>query len=305
MKYICAQPATQYFGWQIDVMLYSFVTTGVNLDDVHVVCIIHGSIDDYFNKLMEKYPGVVFSFYEDTRQDKSYISSIRPHVLKKHFTVFPELSKEMFMYHDCDIMFTKRMYLPANVYNDDICYLSDTISYIGYEYIKSKGDNVLDAMCNIVGIDKNTIAKNQDNSGGAQYIMKDIDKYFWYDVENDSTRLFKEITQLNKEIISNKTEEEYNPIQIWCADMWAVLWNLWKRNKETRVIPEMNFSWATSNIKDWHKSSIYHNAGVTSEMNNLFFKGKYIDSLPSFDLDVNKTKCSYNYYSNLKQAISE
>jgi len=31
MKYICAQPATQYFGWQIDVMLYSFVSTGVNM----------------------------------------------------------------------------------------------------------------------------------------------------------------------------------------------------------------------------------------------------------------------------------
>lgn len=299
MKYICAQPATQYFGWQIDVMLHSFVTVGIELEDVHIVCVIHGDIDPYFDKLMRKYPGVLFSFYEDTRHDSTYISSIRPHILKKHFTAYPELSSEVIMYHDCDIMFTKPMHLPANVYNDNICYLSDTISYIGYEYIKSKGENVLDAMCNIVGIDKETVAKNQGSSGGAQYILKGIDKYFWYDVENDSTRLFKDITNLNASIASS----DYHPIQIWCADMWAVLWNIWKRNKQTRVIPELDFSWATSNISDWHKHSIYHNAGVTNEMKDLFFKGKYIDSLPDLNLDIDKNKCSYNYYNTIKQAL--
>ena len=301
MKYICAQPATQYFGWQIDVMLYSFVTVGVNLEDVHVVCAIHGDIDPYFDGLMQKYPGVLFSFYEDTRHDKAYISSIRPHILKKHFSSFPELSKETIMYHDCDIVFTKRMYLPANVYNDDICYLSDTISYIGYDYIKSKGDNVLSAMSDIVGIDKEVIKLNQDNSGGAQYIIKGIDKYFWYDVENDSTRLFKEITELNNSL--RESDPNYHAIQIWCADMWAVLWNLWKRNKQTKVIPELDFSWSTSPSSFWHKHSIYHNAGATAEHKELFFKGKYTQTLPELNIDVKKDTCSYNYYKLIQQAL--
>ena len=34
MKYISAQPASLYYGWQIDVMLHSFVGQGVNLSDV-------------------------------------------------------------------------------------------------------------------------------------------------------------------------------------------------------------------------------------------------------------------------------
>lgn len=303
MKYICAQPSTQYFAWQVDVMLHSFVNVGINLEDVHIVCAIHGGIDPYFDKLMQKYPGVLFSFYEDTRHDKGYISSIRPHILRKHFTAYPSLSEKVVMYHDCDIAFTKPLELPENVYTDNTCYLSDTISYIGHNYIKSKGDEVLDAMCNIVGIDKETLEANENNSGGAQYIVKGIDKYFWHDVENDSTRLFKEITELNKQIIPQK-EGDYNPLQIWCADMWGVLWNLWKRNKETKVIPELDFSWSVSNKDLWHKHAIYHNAGVTEKNPELFFKGKYINELPDLNLQVDNNTCSYKYYKLIQQALT-
>lgn len=300
MKYICAQPATQYYGWQIDIMLYSFITVGINIEDVHIVCAIHGKIDPYFTKLMKKYPNVLFSFYEDNRYDKEYISSIRPYILKKHFTVYPELENEIIFYHDSDIVFTK----PLNIeqfLDNNICYLSDTISYIGYEYIKSKGDDVLNLMLNIVGIDEDIVKNNQINSGGAQYLLKKIDKYFWYDVENDSTRLYKEISILNKE--KKQNNKNYHELQIWCADMWAVLWNLWKRNKKTEVVKEMDFSWATSKIQDWHKNAIYHNAGITETNEGMFFKGKYIDKLPDLNLNINKEKCSYNYYKLIQQAL--
>lgn len=300
MKYICAQPATQYYAWQIDVMLYSFRTVGVDLENVHIVCAIHDQIDPHFDVLMKKYTGVLFSFYEDTRHDKSYISSIRPHVLKKHFKAFPNLSEETIFYHDSDIAFTKPLDL-GKYMGDDICYLSDTVSYIGHDYIKSKGEDVLNEMIHIVGIDKDTVEKNQENSGGAQYLIKGIDKYFWHDVEKDSTRLYKEITELNSK--RKQEDPNYHELQIWCADMWAVLWNLWKRNKQTKIIREMNFSWATSPINEWHKNSIYHNAGVTANDNDMFFKGKYINSFPEMNIDVSPKKCSHNYYKLIQQAL--
>ena len=53
MKYICAQPATLYYAWQIDTMLFSFVNVGINLEDVHIVCAIHGDIHDHFNVMMD------------------------------------------------------------------------------------------------------------------------------------------------------------------------------------------------------------------------------------------------------------
>lgn len=300
MKYICAQPATQYYAWQIDVMLYSFRTVGVDLEDVHIVCAIHGNIDPYFDKLMKKYPGVVFSFYEDTRYDKSYISSIRPHILKKHFTAFSNLSEESIFYHDSDIVFTRPLDIEKYV-KDDICYLSDTVSYIGYNYIKLKGDDVLQEMIHIVGIDEETVKNNQESSGGAQYLIKGIDKYYWHDVEKDSTRLYKEITKLNER--KKQEDPNHHELQIWCADMWAVLWNLWKRNKQTRIIRELDFSWATSSIDQWHKNAIYHNAGVTANDNDMFFKGKYINEMPDLNIEVSKNKCSHNYYKLIQQAL--
>ena len=300
MKYICAQPATLYYAWQIDAMLFSFRTVGVNLEDVHVVCAIHGEINSHFDTLMRKYQGVIFSFYEDNRSDKSYISSIRPYILKQHFEVYKELSEEVLFYHDCDIVFTKP--IEMNRFSaDDVCYLSDTVSYIGYNYIKSKGEDVFKKMIDIVGIDEQTVIDNQESSGGAQYILKGIDKYFWHDVEKDAVRLFKEVTQMN--VHKKQIDPNYHEIQIWCADMWAVLWNIWKRNKTTKVVPELDFSWATSNIAEWHMKSIYHNAGVTASDNDMFFKGNYINKMPSMDLDVSNQKCSYNYYKLIQQAL--
>ena len=103
MKYVCAQPATKYYAWQIDTMLHSFRKQNVNLEDVHVVCAIHGNVDPHYELMVTKYPGVTFEFYDDTRAERGYISSIRPHILQKHFDKYPDLYKHHIFYHDCDI----------------------------------------------------------------------------------------------------------------------------------------------------------------------------------------------------------
>jgi hypothetical protein len=87
-----------------------------------------------------------YFYYEDTRKYPiSYISSIRPNVLKQHFKIFTELSQKEIFYHDCDIVFTKypdflNKELLVNVMN---WFVSDTKSYISYSYILSKGEDVL------------------------------------------------------------------------------------------------------------------------------------------------------------------
>ena len=302
MIYICAQPATQYFGWQVDVMLHSFVTTGVNLLDVHIVGAIQGGVDKYFIKLKNKYPEVLFSFYEDTREDKKYVSSIRPHILKKHFEKHSYLENETIFYHDCDIALTKPIDF-SGMLEDNFSYLSDTTSYIGYNYIKSKGEDVLDKMCSIMNVHKEVVKINQNNSGGAQYLIKKVNSKFWENVEKDSCNLFNGITELNNEKL--KKDPNYHTLQIWCADMWAVLWNLWKINKDTKVHEKLNFSWSVNNVKEWHVNALYHNAGVTAKSKDLFFKGKYIKEMPDLKLNegLDKTKCSYNYYLLLQQAL--
>jgi len=70
---------------------------------------------------------------------------------------------------------------------------------------------------------------------------------------------------------------EEKGFQSWCADMWAVLWNLWLRDQETKNIPEMDFSWASDPIEKVHKLGMFHNAGIISRDMGYpaFYKGIY------------------------------
>lgn len=301
MKYICAQPATQYFGWQIDVLINSLTSNGVFQKDIHVINGIHGTIDPYFNKLKLKYPYVLFEFYEDTRDYKSYIPSIKQHLLYKHYDKHRYLENETILLLDADVAFIKPIDF-SPLLNDDIWYLSDTNSYLNYDYIKSKGNDVLSKMLEIANIDEQLVKSNNKNSGGAQYLLKNISKEYWSEVVELSHQLYESISKLNKEKI--KLNSTYHPIQIWTAEMWALLWVAWKRGVKTKVSSLMDFCWATDPISKWDKDSIYHNAGVTMEFKSLFFKGAYINELPDLNLKIDKTKCSHKYYELIKNVLA-
>ena len=301
MKYICAQPATQYFGWQIDVLIHSLISNGVFQKDIHVINAIHGAIDPYFDKLKSKYPYVLFEFYKDTRSYKNYIPSIKQHLLYKHYDKYSYLENETILLLDADVAFIKPLDF-SPLLNDDIWYLSNTNSYLNYDYIKSKGDDVLSTMLEIANIDEQLVKNNNKNSGGAQYLVKNINKEYWNEVVELSHKLYESISKLNEEKV--KADSEHHPLQIWTAEMWALLWAAWNCGIETRVSPLMDFCWATDPIAKWDKDAIYHNAGVTMKFKNLFFKGAYIDKFPDLNLDIDKTKCSYNYYELLKKVLA-
>jgi hypothetical protein len=302
-QYVCAQPATLYYAWQVEVMLNNFIEVGINLNNVDIVCWKeNGTIPDEWSKLANGYAARFF-FYDDTRETSFYISSIRPNILKQHFFKYSELSKKAIFYHDCDIVFTKQMIFGEFLYNKK-WYGSDTRFYIGYDYIISKGEDVLDLMCKIVGIDKQLIKNNELNSIGAQYLMKGIDWKFWENVEKDSEALFKQITELN--VKKKEANPKYHELQIWCADMWAVLWNGWKLGYESVIHKDFDFAWATSSPDDWDKCNIYHNAGVTSPDDGMFYKAIYINKLPYGEkLDLDYKRCSYKYWELIEKTAKK
>lgn len=295
LRFVSAQPASLYYAWQVEVMLNNFIEMGVNLNQVDIVCWKSGMVPDEWTKLANNYAARFF-FYEDTRETKNYISSIRPNILKQHFEAHSYLINDTIFYHDCDIIFTKPIndWITNEMINDDNWYGSDVRWYIGHDYIKSKGDDVLKRMCEISKIDEQLVKDNELNSIGAQYIMKNINSEFWSKVEKESEVMFYEITQLNN---TKKAENpQYHELQIWCADMWAVLWNGWKMGVKTICHKNLDFSWGTSPIEEYHRCNIMHNAGVTNE-NGFFYKAKYMDKLPYDEcLDVNQNTGSWNYW---------
>jgi len=306
---LSAQPATDYYAWQVEVYLENFLGLGYNGNNIEVLGSYKDFISDSWLKLQQKYPYVRFFFYRDEMGNCNYPPAIQAHILKKHFEKFPELSNDAIFFHDCDFVFTKYFDF-SKFQHDDKWYFSDTISYVGAKYIESKGyhkterrpdgsaPSILDGMAKVVGLCSCTVRARQDLSGGAQKLMKNLTSEYWAEVEEDAVNLYNWLLQEK----DNYGENETNDIQIWTASMWSELWNAWKRGFDVVVPEEFNFSWATCPVEKWDLLSFYHNAGVVNDKTGMFFKAGYINKFPYNEtLTLDEKRCSSRYYEMIKK----
>lgn len=306
IRYVCAQPATDYYKWQVEILINNFVSLGINPNDMDIVCWkVNGVIPNDWIKLAETYPARFF-FYDDTRENKHYISSIRPNILKQHFQAHPYLQRDAIFYHDCDIIFTKNptQWITFEMVQDENWYGSDVRWYIGHDYIISKGEDILDKMCEIMEIPKEVVKENELNCIGAQYLMKGLDYNYWNWVEEKCDTMFKQITEINNQ--KKKEKPEYHELQIWCSDMWAVLWKGWLMGKKTITDSAFDFSWGTSSEADYHNMNIMHNAGVTNASSGYFYKAEYINKLPYNEAkEPNKETASWHYWDWMRKTAEK
>lgn len=294
MKFICVQPAINYYKWQLEVMIINFLEMGIDKNDIQIILTYNQQQEcDEFLKL-SKY-GVKLFFYQDTRLDKSYIPSVYFHGLKKHLWANPELANEQLFLHDSDIVFTKPFDL---TFNQDKFYLSDTRSYINYNYLISKGEEQFLELCKIVGISPDLVKENNENSGGAQYVVHSVTGDLFDKIENDANRIYAYLCPREP-----LWQGKGYPIQKWTAGMWAELWNFWASGFKTEILKSMDFTWSSNPIKDISKNLIFHNAGITEAYSSSFFKGNYRDRLPyNLNLDLKDENCSKWYYEWVKKA---
>lgn len=298
LRFICCQPAIPYYTWQVEVVINNFIKNGINGNNLDIVCAINdGIIPEDWKKLQNGYPYVRFFFYEDNRNDKQYAPSVYFTLMKHHIKERPEIKDEVLFLFDSDTIFTKKINwaIINQMIDDNAWYLSDTNSYINYDYIISKGNDVYRGMCDIIGIDPLIPKLMNSNSGGAQYIVKNTTFEFWEKVENDSINLYKWFSE-----IEPNWDKEFYPIQKWTAGMWSLLWNAWLFGHETKVDKKMNFTWSPNPIVETSEVFILHNAGVLNGDGDLFFKGNYANELPyNKNLNINPEKASYFYWKEI------
>lgn len=313
MIFVSAQPDTTYFHWQVELYLYQFSKHGIT-DRCYALFGYKNTPSDYAKNLAKKYPGI--KMYRDERTSDTYSPTIRPHILAKFFRDYPHLGKNVF-YHDSDIFLVKlpRFDLMLQPY-DSNAYLSDTMSYIGYDYIKGcsvkykkKHTQIRDldifyGMCEKVGIDPALVQKNQINSGGAQYLLKNIDYAFWEKCEKGCDNLYNYLCEYEKKYPIN------DHIQKWTADMWVVLWYYWRDIGPTMIHKELDFSWATGTVREYNALNIFHLAGVTSNnSSDKFQKGHYTKQIvfdafcqnPKIFDHINKDNATYEYVKVIKE----
>ena len=296
--FVTAQPDVSYFHWQVRVYVENFIEKGISPNQIHVIFSL-------FNK--EKTPtegslklkslGINIHYYSDDRDKKLYIPSIKPFLIYKWLEEFPEYGKCFFL-HDADIIFRE---LPDfnKLLKDDVIYLSDTVGYIGYNYIMdccrryeshhplSEKGQLLSEMARVVDIDTEIIKNNQENSGGGQYIIKNTDYEVWKKIYLDCYPLYSQMMSYQKRFPIHPGE-----IQFWTAEMWSLLWNLWKFGIDTKITDELDFCWATDSVSIYDRKPILHMAGVTPDLKNTkFYKGDYINVNP-----LNMLKENINYF---------
>lgn len=263
------------FIWEVDVFCDNVCSY---YENIHILIFHRETILEQWSLLIAKHPSVHFHFYEDVdgisivSRNIGYTPLHRPYMLKRHWERFPELEKETIFYCDADILFLKKLdFIPF--LQDNICYLSDTHTYLDTNYIENKRKDVIhskikeydkldvtNSLAKISGINREICELNNPNTGGAQYLLKNISSSFWNKVMERSIQIKLYLGSIiNKEFFPS----EEQGIQSWCADMWAVLHTLWEEGKQTRCPKEFNFAWSTDVIND--NVYILHNAGVTSE----------------------------------------
>lgn len=308
MKYICAQPRLPYYAWQLEVMILNFLEQGVQPADIHIL--LWENPLDYthsfhsetlFSRLYEGYPDVNWFEYSFPSQPLLYPPSMYFTLVMHHFRTFPDLQRETFLFHDCDTILLKPLYLD-NLLSDDAWYCSDTVSYIGSDYILSKGSELYNDMCAIVGIDPYIPIQRQQDSGGAQYLIKNSTFEFWQKVAHDSVALYSHLCKVEPRHYE-QNRKDY-PIQKWTAGMWALLWNAWACGHEIKVTNRLDFCVATDPIEQAKLKPILHNAQVLPKMTTLFQKEKYKFTLPYYDdlSYINKDYCSYLYAKSVEKA---
>lgn len=297
---VFTQPIDQYFTWQVHLYIENCISVGFLPERIHVLLYNPAGRPPNKNweKLAKLYPKVKFYNYPD-RGAKPYlglyIPVLRPHILWQHFEANPWLKNETILYTDCDILWMRTEGL-KKLYEDDCCYVSDAKSYLNVSYFDNKTKDVLpdkleeykkrdvvQELCDIVGVEKNIVVDNNNNTGGVQYILKNVDAEFWKKIETDVISIRKHLLAVNKEFF----ESENKGIQSWCADLWALQYNLWRRGC-CKTAPELEFAWVHDPISKLEKVNIYHNAGATNthtvmgkdkDGNEIkypvFYKGKY------------------------------
>ncbi len=292
MKYISAQPETKYYEWQVDTMIHSYLKNKVSPFDI---IILLGDTGEYkFDKLREKYNHVNFISYP--YKYEAYAPAVKPYLMSKYFGSCGCTAGHQYYYADADTILVE----PLGAFSEDKVWLSDTKSYIGYDYIVSKGEDILDVMAEAAKIDKTIIKNKQEQSGGAQYIFTGTDSNFWKSVYVNSNALYRAMRQYNQ--LNKEKYEGKHPIQAWTAEMWATLWQFWKKGYKTEITKRLDFAWSTDKIEKLKGRKILHNAGVIDKHKGFFRKSDWQNEYPPCDLDITKTHCNYYYYKKVLEA---
>ncbi len=324
MIFLSAIPDEYYFYWQYRVQVFNFIKNGISPSSIYILVGYRETPEPHFLTLTEEFPGVNVLFYED-KKERKYSPSIRPFLISQFYKEFPHHTNSPTFYHDSDIIFHRMIDFEGMDLSK--VHLSDTDNYIGFDYVKNFGTQLLLEATKVVGVNPHLLLDNRYKAGGAQYVYQGTSSEWWSKVESDCEEVYKILSDSSKftefyrqenhehivnilnisklqselkEVIVKNIPVGTKAIQAWTADMWVLLWSWWRDGTPTVINPQLSFSWPWEKEEILEVKPIFHNAGVTDQnKKDYFYKHDYKDpKINPLELqhgNVKKGTCS-SYY---------
>ncbi|MBN2661601.1 MAG: hypothetical protein JXR54_10070 [Tannerellaceae bacterium] len=300
IKFIVPYPDVPYYCWQVLVQAANFQRFGYDVDTHYLCGAFNGVVSKqtqsfiYSDKIKSR-----FHIYQDSRtaEEKKYTASLKPWLMAQYFAEFPEEKDSVYVYLDPDVIFLND--IDWNQFlGDDVWYEADTRSYLSVAYTKSKGDGLLEEMCENVGVDKSLIVSNDDNCGGAQYVIKNNTAELWDKVWRKSCALYNHLITREKHYFKPEMVYWY---QVWQTEMITTNWMAWDNGIETKIDKRLDFNWANHPVSG-KKHDIMHYAGVAKEDGVNFCKVTHQSSPFKKEITCSKRSLSYYVVEEIKNA---
>jgi len=312
-----AQPSTLYSSWQLEVILTNM--RDLKLDLTKVILLFDDTNKVIVDNLREKYGVLAFVYSRDNMpQDaKSYLPSIRPFLWAKFLKDHEEFTKEQFIYQDSDIIYLEPLdeskfsnLSPTN------WYACDVESYVGPDYLNSKGTDILERMSNFLELASvDDMWSFKTRAVGAHWVIDSPSAEYWQEVYDKSYKMYKWLHEIEHEYDyaledNGGTQESF--VQIWCSEMYSELYLCKKYGITTEPSEELGFRWVTDYFKNHedYTDKIVHNSGVTKEIKkdrHIFRKQDFLGSNPlNEDLSKYRDESAFIYkYIEAMEKVQE
>lgn len=233
-----------------------------------------------------------------TPQQFGYNAAMKPWLVGKWLERRPEYSGP-FLLLDPDAVPTGATTLPEPTATT--WYGTDTDSYTGPGYIRSKGEGLWLEVCELVGVDP--AYAEQFPGIGAQYATAGSTSEFWCAVAEKSIEVYQHVS--SGESIARYTPEGEHPLQSWTAEMYVMQLEMVRRGVTPVVSPEMEMVWADGPASGWERVGFFHDAGQVESNGRDFHKQTFQRSPWRQRIKVSPESASARYVELIRRVARE
>ena len=225
--------------------------------------------------------------WADWRTHKTYNAAMKPWLVGKYLAAHPDTGPVLVLDPDA---------LPLRQWPDavpGVLYGTDTDSYTGPAYLKSKG--AWEPLCDLVGVDPGV----GDVPGvGAQYVT-DLPGPWWEAIAELSVVAHRLLST-----IPAPAGDPY-PVQAWCAEMYVTQLAAIRDGIRPVAHPDMGMVWANGPRSGWESHGFFHDAGQTAEDGRHFCKITHQSSPWGKPLAVSPESASAPYVDLIARVAME